>query len=129
MSITKDDLALIDRAKTVRIETSHADGPIHRTIIWAVVDGDDVFVRSWRGPTARWYREALADPEVAIHVGKRRIPARAIPARDPESNARTSAALERKYAGDPATPSMLRDEILDTTLRLEGVAQEGRGAE
>jgi hypothetical protein len=33
--------------------------------------------------------------------------------------ARTSAGLERKYAGDPATPSMVRDEILDTTLRLE----------
>ena len=125
MAMTKDDLDLIDRAKTVRIETSRAAGPIHRTTIWAVVDGDDVFVRSWRGPTARWYREAVANPEIAIHVGKRRIPARAIPAHDPGSTARTSAALERKYAGDPSTPSMVRDEILDTTLRLEGVAQEG----
>jgi hypothetical protein len=32
---------------------------------------------------------------------------------------RASEALERKYAGDPATPSMVRHEILDTTLRLE----------
>ena len=125
MPLTKDDLDLVDRAKTVRIETSRAEGPIHRTIIWAVVDGDDVFVRSWRGPTARWYREALANPEVAIHVGKRRIPARAVSARDPGAIARTSAALERKYAGDPSTRSMVRDEILDTTLRLEGVAQAG----
>jgi hypothetical protein len=27
--------------------------------------------------------------------------------------------LERKYEGDPATRSMVRDEILITTLRLD----------
>jgi hypothetical protein len=129
MAIPKEDLERIDRAKTVRIETSRVDGPVHRTTIWAVVDGDEVFVRSWRGPTARWYREAVANPAIAIHVGKRRIPAVAISARDPDAVARTSAALERKYAGDPSTPSMVRDEILDTTLRLEGVPGEGSGTD
>ena len=39
-------------------------------------------------------------------------------ATDPSSVARTSAALERKYAGDPGTKSMLRPAVLDTTLRL-----------
>jgi hypothetical protein len=118
---TDDDLERIDRAKTVRIETSKPGGPVHSTIIWAVVDKGDVFVRSWRGPGARWYREALANPDVAIHVPKKhRIPARAIPATDADSVARASAGLERKYAGDPATKSMVRDEILGTTLRIEG---------
>lgn len=119
MAFTDEELARFDRAKTVRIETGRPGGPIHRTIIWIVVDGRDAFIRSWRGRTARWYREALANPDVAIHVGKERIPARAVRATDLDSVARASAGLERKYGGDPATPSMIRDEILDTTLRIE----------
>lgn len=120
MPFDRDDLDAIDRAKEIHIETTQGPGAeVHRTIIWVVVDGDEVFIRSWRGRTARWYREALANPDVAIHVGKRRLPARAVPAHDADSVTRTSAALERKYAGDPATASMVRDDILDTTLRLD----------
>jgi hypothetical protein len=110
---------LIDRAKTVRIETARPGGEVHSTIIWAIVDGDEVFIRSWRGAGARWYREALANAEVVLVVARRRLPANVIRATDPDSVARTSAGLERKYAGDPATPSMVRDDILDTTLRVE----------
>lgn len=120
MGFTQDELDLVDRNRLVRIETSSPGGPIHRTTIWAVVDRDAVFVRSWKGAGARWYREARANPEIALHVGKRRMPARAISAVDPESITRTSAGLERKYAGDPATRSMVVPEILDTTLRIEG---------
>lgn len=122
MPFTTHDLASIDAAKEIRVETAMPDGPVHRTIIWVVVEGGEVFVRSWRGSTARWYREAVSNPEVAIHVGKRsgrRLPAIAVPAGDAESIRRTSAALERKYAGDPSTPSMVRAEILETTLRLD----------
>jgi hypothetical protein len=120
MPFSQDDLERIDQAKTVRIETSKPDGPVHSTIVWAVVDGDDVFVRSWRGATARWYREAIDNPDVTIQLRKPRLlPARAVPATDADSVARVSAALERKYEGDPAATSMVRDEILDTTLRLE----------
>ena len=120
MPFDADDLERIERAKTVRIETSKPGGQLHSTIVWAVVDGSEVFVRSWRGPGARWYREALANPEVAIQVQQLRLPARAIPATDADSVARASAGLERKYAGDPAVKSMVRSEILGTTLRIEG---------
>ncbi|HEX7346924.1 MAG TPA: nitroreductase/quinone reductase family protein [Candidatus Limnocylindrales bacterium] len=120
MPFSRDDLDALDRAKEVRIETSAGpDQPIHKTIIWIVVDREDVFVRSWRGVTARWYREALANPEVTLHVGDRRLPATAVPAHDEDAVTRTSAALERKYEGDPAMRSMVRDEILITTLRLD----------
>ena len=120
MPFSRDDLAKMDQAKTVLIETSAGpDSPVHRTIVWVVVDGEEVFVRSWRGVTARWYREALANPDIAIHLGKRRLEAVAVPARDSASVARTSKALERKYEGDPAAASMVRDEILITTLRLD----------
>ncbi len=119
MPFPQDDLECIDRAKTVRIETSKPGGPVHSTIIWAVVEQGEVFVRSWRGAGARWYREALANPDVAIVVQKRRTAARAEPATDPDSVARASAGLEHKYAGDPAVRSMVREEILGTTLRID----------
>lgn len=119
MPFSPDDLAVLDREEEVRIETRAADGTVHQTIIWVVVDGDDVFVRSVRGERGRWYREAVADPDVAVHVDGRRLPARAIPAADPDSIARTSAALDRKYGRDPAIATMVRPDVLDTTIRLE----------
>ncbi len=39
-------------------------------------------------------------------------------ATDPERVTACSAELERKYAGDPATPAMVAEEVLETTLEL-----------
>jgi hypothetical protein len=125
MGYSQDELDQIDRTDEVEIETSGADGAVHRTIVWAIVDRDDVFVRSYRGAHARWYREALADPSVALHVNGRRLPATAVPAPDPESIERTSAGFLRKYAGDPAAKSMIRAEVLDLTFRLDRTSPEG----
>ena len=119
MGFSQDELDLIDRTEEVEIETSGAGGATHRTIIWAVVDGDAVFIRSYRGPGARWYREALANPSVALHVGGQRLAMTAVHAADPDSIERTSAGILRKYAGDPAAKAMVRPQLLDLTLRLE----------
>jgi hypothetical protein len=119
MSFASDDLERIAEAVEVEIETQAPNAPAHRTVIWIVVDGDAAFIRSFRGPTARWYREALANPAVTLHVDGRDLPATAIPATDPDSIERTSARLRTKYADDPSMPAMLAPEILDTTLRLE----------
>lgn len=113
------DLAALDGAVEVEIETTPATGPCHRTIIWVVVDGEEAFIRSYRGERARWYREALARPaDVRLLVDGRRLPVRVEPAADERSVARTSEGLASKYAGDPSTPAMLRPEVLPTTLRL-----------
>ena len=114
---------MLDRLRDeieVRIETRpSADGPVHRAIIWVVVDDiGRVLVRSWRGATARWYREAVAGAEAGLIVGRERLPIRVERATDAERVAACSAELERKYAGDPAVRSMVRSEILDTTLEL-----------
>jgi hypothetical protein len=118
VSFSPEDLAILDRIEEVEIETQAPGGPIHRTVIWVVVDRDDVFVRSVRGPTGRWFREAIANPAVAILAGGRRMSATAIDATDPDSVERVSAAMSRAYAGDPAVGTMLRPETLATTLRL-----------
>ena len=57
---------------------------------------------------------------MAIHVDGRRLAATAIPATDPDSIERISAALQAKYAHDPESlATMLEPEMLDANYRLE----------
>ena len=119
MAFRPQDLELIDRTPEVDIETQPPDGEAHRATIWAVVDDERVFVRSWKGAGAEWFRQIQANPAATLIVNGERYPVTAIPATDPDSIERTNAGLRRKYPNDPATERMCREEILDTTLRLE----------
>ena len=119
MRFAPEDLALLADTEEIEIETARPDGPPHRTIIWIMVDGDDVFVRSVNGAGARWYREATANPSVTIHAGTRVLRARTIAAPDPDSVTRVNDALERKYAGITGLREMLVPAIFETTLRVE----------
>ncbi|CAN5571912.1 DUF2255 family protein [soil metagenome] len=119
-----DVLKLLEAEREVDIETTLPDDRAQRTTIWVVISDGDVFVRSWRGARARWYQAAVDRPaEVALWVAGRRLLVVAILATDGESVARCSAALAEKYAGDPSTPSMVRPEILGTTMRLEPASE------
>jgi hypothetical protein len=105
--------------REVRIETESDAGATHRTIIWVVVDGDDrILARSWRGRGARWFREATSGRPVALVIGGVKHPVAVEAATDPDRIASYDAALEAKYAGNPSTPAMLSEEIVDTTLEL-----------
>ena len=119
MPFSESDLAALDAAEEVEIETRRSDdAPAHRTIIWVVVDDGEVFIRSYRGPDARWYRETLANPSVALRLDGRRIEGRAVAATDDASVQRTTVRLADKYAGDPGVRSMTT-RYLDTTLRID----------
>lgn len=119
MQFDQGTLAELDGTRNIRIETSTPGGPLHSTIIWVVVDGSDVFVRSWLGERARWYREARANPDVTLVVGRRRLAARAVLAADPDSVRRCSEGILAKYAASTSAQSMVVPEILATTLRLD----------
>lgn len=109
------------QTEEIQIETRRpgAESPAHRTTIWVVVVGDDVSVRSVRGNAGRWYQEIKANPRAAVHINGQRIQVRAIPVTDDTMIAQVSDAYQRKYRDDPYLPSMVRNEILPTTLRLE----------
>lgn len=114
---------LLDRLRheiEVDIETHPpANAPPHRTIIWVVVDPQDrVLIRSYRGATARWYREVTSGTPTALVIGDEVVSVAVEHARDEDRIRACSAELERKYAGDPATPAMVRDDVLETTLEL-----------
>jgi hypothetical protein len=107
--------------REVRIETTALDGSTsHRTIIWIVVVGDQPFVRSERGTAGRWYREALAQPDVTLHVDGTKVPVTAIIANDADSVQRVSGAFREKYGrrSPGSTEAMLQPHTLETTLRL-----------
>jgi hypothetical protein len=114
----ESDLAALAAAEEVDIETRSQTGETHRTIIWIVERGGVVYARSYRGARGRWYLEALADPDVAIHVDGRRLPARAVPAKDPASVEACSDGLRAKYPRSQSLAAMLVDDVLPTTLKL-----------
>ena len=120
MPFRQTDLHDLDIAREVRIETHAPQGEdVHSTIVWVVVDGGEVFVRSVRGERGRWYREAMARHDVTVDDEGRRLETVAIPVSDPESVGRVDAAINRKYANDPGHSSMLTPEAQQATLRLE----------
>jgi len=105
-------------AQEIEIETRPPTGRPHRTIIGVVVDDDNVYVRSVRGRNGRWYQRITANPDAAIHVDGRRLAVHAVSVTDEAKIARVSNAFLRKYSS-PAANSIVREETLPTTLRLE----------
>lgn len=105
--------------KEIEIETHSATGQTHRTIIWVVVDNQNVYIRSWLGLKGRWYQEIKANPDAAILINEQRLPVRAVPVTDESIITRVSDNILHKYHHSPSANGMVREEILRTTLQLE----------
>jgi hypothetical protein len=120
VSFEQDVVARVAAADEVEIETQRSDGHGVRTIIWVVVDGGRVYVRSVRAGAGRWYRRLRANPAGVLHVAGRALAVRAAPVDDPAEIERVSEALRRKYARQAGSLArMLRTETLPTTMRLD----------
>jgi hypothetical protein len=115
-----DVLAQLRDAQEIEIETRPApDVPTHRTTIWVVVDDQGrAFIRTYRGPASRWYREATSNESVGILVDGQRVDVRLEDATDEERVEACSAALRTKYASASGLRGMLAEENLPTTLEL-----------
>ncbi len=113
-SFPPDVLAAIAEREEIELETMRRSGAKRKTIMWILVDGSDVFVRSVRGEQGRWYQDLLANPEATLQLrGKPKLPpvsVRAVVAADPDSVARFNRALEAKYRGIPGFDPMLEPE-------------------
>ena len=117
-----DILAAVDQTDEVQIEPRAPGGqPTPPVIIWVVVlDGREVYVRSYRGPKGRWFQALVQQPHGVLHLSEREIPFRAIQVDDAQTIARVSDAFRRKYEQKwpTETAAMLRDDVLPTTLEL-----------
>lgn len=93
--------------------------PNSAVVIWVVVEGDDVFVRSWLGARGRWYKDLAAGGAATLEFAGHLLPVKAFPANDARSVERASREILRKYRRSSHAQEMVRAEILPTTLRLE----------
>jgi hypothetical protein len=93
--------------------------PANPVTIWAVVADDELFVRSVRGDKGRWYRDLAGGGPATLEVAGRELAVQAIPATDAAAADRASREYLRKYRTSPYAESMVRPDVLATTLRLE----------
>lgn len=108
----------------IEIETVALDQPaLHRTTIWIVTVGSDLYVRSYKGPRGRWYQQIRANPIGAIFTAEHRIPVSAVPVADDVTNARVSEAYLRKYHTSEFASAMVTPDVLPTTLRLDPIPE------
>ena len=118
--MTKFDADTLRAFRDVREPTIRTDKhPKSAVVIWVVVDGDDVFVRSWLGARGRWYKDLAAGGPATLEFAGHQLAVRAIPASDDGSVDRASREILRKYRHSSHAQEMVRSEILATTLRLE----------
>jgi hypothetical protein len=119
VTFEESDLEQLAATREIEVETHSPAGEVHRAIVWPLVRDGIVYLRSYRGPEGRWYRETLADPDIALLIDGRRLPARAVPAADDASIEACSAALREKYRRSYSLLAMLAPDTLPTTLRIE----------
>jgi hypothetical protein len=93
--------------------------PKSAVVIWAVVAGDQLLVRSVRGTKGRWYRDLAEGGPATLEFAGRRLAVRAVPERDPGAVDRASQEYLKKYRPSPYAQAMVKSEVLPTTLRLE----------
>lgn len=117
---TNDELETIAATDQLRIASLRSDGSLRKPVtIWVVRLGDDLYVRSVRGPTSGWYRGTQERHEGHVEAGgveKDVILAEADHGLEDEID----AAYRSKYQGYTASvvESMVTAEVRSTTLRL-----------
>jgi hypothetical protein len=94
--------------------------PGQRIPIWIVVDGDNVYVRSVKGPDGKWYQALAAGRPFMLHGPDAEWSIAGEHVVDQNEIARVSDAFTRKYQKRWAasTAAMLQPETLPTTMRI-----------
>src|SRR3954452_342602 len=118
---TADELERLGRARELRIAGRRPDGTLSApVIIWAVRAGDDLYVRSVRGPSGGWFKAVLGRREGWISSGgvERDVVVEEVAASDPVED-RIDAAYADKYgAGSPDVLAITSALARATTLKV-----------
>ncbi|MFG6201511.1 DUF2255 family protein [Nonomuraea sp. JJY05] len=120
-SWTSDELSRIGTADELRIAPVRDDGTPRTPVpIWIVRDGDDLYIRSYRGPDGTWYRAARASHHAHITAGGIDKDVALAEENDPGVNDRIDAAYRTKYRryGSTYVTPMVATQARATTLKL-----------
>lgn len=103
----------------IRIGVRRPDGSTRSVPIWVVRAGDDIYVRSVRGPEGGWYRRLRANPDGEVRDGRHRHLVRAEPVTDAGTLDQVTGAYRSKYGGSPFVRPLLGEPSIEATLRLD----------
>jgi hypothetical protein len=117
-----DTLSALGDAVEVDVTPFAAEGSRRPSrTIWSIRVGDELYVRSWKGRQAVWFRDALAthQGEIAVTGGgaAQLVTFEEVDAAAPVQQ-QISATFLTKYAGLDETAAMNEQGPLESTLRL-----------
>ncbi|MFC8262493.1 DUF2255 family protein [Streptomyces sp. NPDC057291] len=117
---TPDELSRIASADELNIRPRRTDGSLRPpTPIWVVRDGDNLYVRAYRGRSGAWFRTARATHTGHIAAGDVDRDVAFTEVDDPVLAERLDGAYRTKYARYSAyVPPMVADTARAATLRL-----------
>lgn len=113
----QETLQKLHGCKEIGIRTTKHPGSA--VTIWVVVCGTDVFVRSVRGTKGRWYRDLATGGPATLEFDGEQVAVQAAPTTDGPSIEGASQAFLSRYRSSPYATSIVRPEVLETTLRLD----------
>jgi hypothetical protein len=118
---TSDELAAIAAADELEVAPLRPDGTPRKPVtIWVVRDGDDLYVRSYRGRDSGWFRGTQASHEGRIRAGGVDKDVTFVDEADPGVNDQIDAAYRAKYRrfGASYVDPMVADGARAATLKL-----------
>jgi len=119
---TRNDLERIGAAEELQLATFKKDGTLRQSVtIWVVRVGDDLYVRSYRGREAAWFRHIQLQHKGQISVGGVTKEVMLVDVSSDEAlNNQIDAAYRSKYRRYSATyvGPMIAPQARATTLKL-----------
>lgn len=118
---SRNELDTIAAAEELEIMPLRSDGTPRKPVtIWVVRVGDDLYIRSYRGAGAAWFRAARASRAGRVRAGGLEKDVALVEETDPAINDQIDAAYRTKYRHylHSYVPPMITATARATTLRL-----------
>lgn len=117
---THPELDTIASATELTISTRRMDGTLRPPVpVWVVRAGDEIFIRSWKGPDGTWFRHASTHGTARISAGavERDV---TVTVTGTTARAAIDQAYRAKYGryGSAYVAPMTADTAAQTTMRL-----------
>jgi hypothetical protein len=116
-----DELTTIGAADELELTSLRRDGTLRKPVtIWVVRHGDDLYVRSYKGSDAAWFRGTQVRHEGHIRAGGVERDVTFVKEADPTINDQIDAAYRTKYRRYDArhVDPMLAPEARAATIKL-----------
>jgi hypothetical protein len=118
---TNDELDKVGAADELELASARQDGALRKPVtIWVVRHGEDLYVRSVRGRTSRWFRGVQDRHEGQIRAGGVEKDVQFVEDAEQGVNDAIDAAYRSKYQQYPAAhvDPMVTPDVRATTLKL-----------